>query len=157
MRIARLALLVGFTRHHRRADHQIAQQRKFHAFGQAFRQLRREAEDIGGVVFAAIMTIQRAAFFTIDDANGQICLADTTRQRGCHPFAKTGRRRNTGAGQRVANRNIQTDRASGHTRILRLPVGGVAGLIGIDDARHQRVPYHVARFEGGKTHAINAA
>src|SRR3546814_6213644 len=59
----------------------------------------REAEHVGGVVPAAIVAVERAAFARVHQAHGEVGFTDAPGQRRRHPFAETHRRRQAGAGQ----------------------------------------------------------
>ena len=61
MRCQRLALLLGLSRHHRGAQHQVGHHHRF--------LLVIKGQHIGGVVFFAVTLVQRTAFFFAHDAH----------------------------------------------------------------------------------------
>jgi hypothetical protein len=64
MRLQRLALLPRLALHHRRAQHQVG---GHHRLPRVV-----EGEDVGRVILAAVLPVQRLAFLGADDAHGQL-------------------------------------------------------------------------------------
>jgi hypothetical protein len=106
----RLFLLARFAGDDRRAQDDVAEQGKHHAFGQ----FGRETQDVGRVVAPAVMAVEGAPFLGADDADGEVGFADAALERGADPFAETHRRGQAEAGQGVFDRHIETNGALGH-------------------------------------------
>lgn len=65
VRLQRLTLLAGFLLYHLTADDQIAEQRHFNSR----RRFKREGEDVGRLILAAIGQVQLMAFCNVDQTN----------------------------------------------------------------------------------------
>ena len=74
MRFRRLALFGRFAAHHRRAQDEVAMQARFGGV--------RKGKHVGRIILAAVVAVQAAAFFGIDETQRHLAAA---RQRGARP------------------------------------------------------------------------